>query len=100
MIDPSFFNAFSAWFGLDVIDLSNNEQLDKNAGLLVSSLLSRDVNLAALQKNLARFLVEWDADTVQRFIESSDVDWLFDVESERTLRLIVTLIIEYIEKWQ
>ena len=93
-IDPAFFQVFGAYFDSDLIDLDNTKQLQEDAGFCASALSQRISDLDTLIEALSEFLDEWDTKVVLRLIAVTTTDWFFDEQTEKSLRFIITEIIE------
>jgi len=94
MLDPAFLNIFGAWFNVDLIDLRDSQAVEDAARACAVDFRTNLPASEQLITQLTKVLETWDPKTVMEFIDATDVDWFFDVETEQKLKEIIAIIID------
>jgi hypothetical protein len=94
ILDRQFLLVFCAWFNVDLIDLTDAEEVKNTAGVCASDLMKQHPDPDKLIADLTRALAQWNPSIAMQFIKATNTDWLFDEETEQILKGIVSTIIE------
>ena len=92
-----FLREFGAYFDVDVINISNPTSLDEDASACAGDYFRRQPDTQQLIFELKKFLISWDADTIQELKKCTCVDWQFSQEAENALKHILAKIISDLE---
>ena len=96
-INPVFFQIFGNFFNVDLINLDDVEKLREEANFCAATLCNQVSDLQSLKTDLSQFLHEWNSGVILKLIETTNVDWFFDEETEESLRFIITHVVEALE---
>jgi hypothetical protein len=88
-IDPLFFDVIASWFNVDLIDLNDKKELDNTINVAAADLNRNCKDIDCLIAQLENALSDWNSNVVMDFIKATDVDWLFDNNTEEQLKSIV-----------
>jgi hypothetical protein len=91
-IDPEFLNIFDLYFNCDLIDLSDPAAIRDATDFCATDSIIKIKDLDALISALSDVLKHWNPHTVMQFIDTTNTDWLFDKQTEQTLKVIVSEI--------
>jgi len=94
MLDAAFLNTFGAWFNVDLIDIRDAQEVEDAARACAVDYKTNIAEPEKLIAQLTKALETWEPKTVMEFIRATDVDWLFDAETERRLKEILVIIID------
>lgn len=93
ILDQNFFNIFAAWFDSDVVDIYDPQEVENAARACAGDLKQNHFDLGGLIRELTEFLETWDSQRILKFINATNVDWLFDERTEHILKdaLVITI---------
>lgn len=87
-----FFSIFSARFDADLIDITDKRALENGIRACAFDTLQRVEDVQAVVFYLERILENWNGQNIAPFIEATNLDWLFDDQTEQSLRFIIQAI--------
>jgi hypothetical protein len=100
MLDSNFYLVFGAWFNVDLINLSDSEEVEGNARTCAVDLINKSFDPGKLIAELTEVLDTWELGTIMKFIRASDVDWKYDKKTEQILKEVISIMIDELKYHQ